>query len=88
MDLDIAPIFNLNNQLYRKKFEPPQIPKPPDAAEEEEKYRQARRDKQKRMQAKLKSFNNKYKSQYEELEMEVHLLAKEGSSYGREMSKR
>lgn len=88
VDLDIAPIFNLSNDNYRRKFMPPVIRRENNEAAEEAGYRAARREKKERMAKKLKVFNKKYESKYQELELQVHDLARGGNMYGENLYKK
>lgn len=74
-DLEIAPIFNLQNRHYREKFDP--VPSNELELEkmrrlrEEEGYREAKTEKKIRKQKRLEFFNKKYKGQYVELEEHI-----------------
>lgn len=76
-DLDIAPIFNLQNEHYRAKFHPKiqRIDYEEMERKELEGYRRAKMQKKERREALISQFNKKYKGeagvkagQYEELE--------------------
>lgn len=74
-DLEIAPIFNVQNLQYREKF----IPELPDTEEidrlrrihEEEGYRKAKLEKKLMKQKRLEFFNKQYKGKYVELEERI-----------------
>ena len=53
--------------------------------EQEWKYQIARKQKEKNKKDILTRFNTKYKKKYEELELQVHNLARQGSDYGKQI---
>lgn len=88
LDVDIAPIFNIQNDHYRQKFTPPPPPRPLNEMEQEFKYKEARKEKERNKKQILDRFNNKYKGKYDELELQVQNLADQGNSYGKYIKQR
>lgn len=88
IDVDIAPIFNVHNENYRQKFIPPPLPAPLNELEQEAQYRKARKEKELKKRGVIDKFNNKYQKKYDELELQVQNLAKQGSDYGRQIMDR
>ena len=74
VDLEIGMIFNSQNEMYRQKFVP-NIEREIDRQKEiEAGFLKAKIENKNRKEALLRQFNNKYKGEYEELEVKVEEL--------------
>lgn len=56
--------------------------------EQELKFREARRLNEQKQKMVLDRFNDKYKKKYDELELKVENLAKQGNTYGKFIKQR